>query len=1042
MNPEIALISASAGSGKTYRLTEVLVESLSQGVRPEALLATTFTKKAAQELASRVRARLLKAGRAEDALRVMDGYIGTVNSVCGSLLKDFALEAGLSPALDVLPEGRDEVAFRIAASPVMERWLAKLAPQLRALQVEEWDKTILAIAKSARLNNIAPDRLDDCAQRSWNEFGQLLLEPLSPREGENLDAELARELRLAAEGLPKAGDGTKTTLQARETLWAVLRRSDGGIPRTWEDWARLSKVKAGKRSDDSLEILRELAGQLLLHPRLHADLKSLILGTFACAAEALSFYAQYKRELGLIDFVDQEASTLELIDRPDVAEILRERLELVLVDEFQDTSPIQLALFLKLASLARRSVWVGDQKQAIYGFRGTDPALMEAVVQSLGKPEVLPYSWRSQPELVRFCSGFFAKAFASVGIPEDRVRLRPSPGSRASVSPRGHLKCFRLEAKNNGDETAALVAGISHLLCHAADSPVLDKGTNQERPLEPRDMAVLCRTNADCLNLAAFLEQFGIRAGIPRMGLLSRPESVLVLAAFRYLVDESDSLAVAEMARLLDPDPAGFLRLAAEKGMEAVKSSVDAVARLDEARKGLIRLTPSETLALAMECVDAERAVLRWGDGDARLGNLDALLGFAITYEEQCRSARCACSSAGVLDYFEGLAGEEQDAQVEGQGREVVQVLTYHKAKGLEWPLVVLTGLDAGPRANPFGVGAVASNAALDLRNPLSGRWIRYWPWPFGSQKKIDGFSEAFEESSTACQVSAAEQREMLRLLYVGMTRARDHLVFAARCPGKTGKTAWLDGCLDENGEGILTLPGEEGMEEVLVGRERFHMLTKVFQPMPETDSGCSQTVFCPVRPSSLPAYPPARFTPSQAKGSAEPSFKTIPLGLRLEVGKVDDPAQYGSMVHAFLAVDRPELDRKKRLARAGEICGAWGVASPKPDAMLEMSDRLYRFLCERYGEEFEIMREWPIAMRCDMQRGKGFIDMIIRLENGDVLVDHKTAGGDDGRLEAKASGYASQLAIYREAWEKATGRKVVERLIHFPMAGNVVLPG
>ncbi len=1038
MNPEIALISASAGSGKTYRLTEVLVESLSQGVRPEAVLATTFTKKAAQELTARVRARLLKAGRTEDALRMLDGYIGTVNAVCGSLLKDFALEAGLSPTLDVLPEGRDEATFRIAASPVMERWFTKLAQPLRALEVEEWDKTILAVAKAARLNGIAPDQLNGCAQRSWNEFRQMLPEPLPPSEGENLDAELARELRQATARIPKAGDSTKTTIQARDKLLAVLRRNREGIPQTWADWIRLSKVTAGKRSDDALEGLRELAGQVLVHPRLHADLEYLIQGTFACAAEALSFYADYKRDLGLIDFVDQEASTLELLDQPDVAKALHERLDLVLVDEFQDTSPIQLALFLKLASLTRRSVWVGDQKQAIYGFRGTDPTLMEAVVQSLGKPEVLPHSWRSQPELVRFCSEFFAKAFAPVGIPEDRVRLTPSPGSRASVSPQGHLKCFRLEAKNNGDETAALVAGISHLLHQAADSPVLDKGTGQERPLEAGDIAVLCRSNADCRNLATTLEKFGIRVAMSRTGLLSRPESVLALAAYRYLIDESDSLAVAEMARLLNPDPAEFLRQAAGKGMDAVKASLKAIARLDDARKNLIRLTPSESLSLAMECVDADRAVLRWGDEDVRLGNLDALLGFATKYEDQCRSARSACSPAGLVAYFEDLAKEEQDAQAEGQGREAVQVLTYHRAKGLEWPLVVLTGLNTEPKGNPFGVGAVTSNGPLNLTSPLAGRWIRYWPWPFGTQKKVDGFSDAVETSIVGRQMSDAERRELLRLLYVGMTRARDHLVFAARCPGNSGMTAWLDGCLDETGEPILSLPSAEGKGMILVGGDQFPMLTKVFQPMPEADRDCSQKVFCPVRPSSLPTYPPARFTPSQAKGSAEPSFKIISLGPRLEVGKVDDSAKFGSMVHAFLAVDRPELERGKRLTRAGEICAAWGVESLKPEAMLEMSGRLYRFLRERYGEVFEIIREWPIAMRCGMQRGKGFIDMIIRLENGDVLVDHKTVDGDADRLEAKACGYAGQLAIYREAWEKATGRNVVETLIHFSLVGKI----
>src|SRR6185503_13415586 len=98
-------------------------------------------------------------------------------------------------------------------------------------------------------------------------------------------------------------------------------------------------------------------------------------------------------------------------------------------DEFQDTSPLQLAIFLRLADIAKRSVWVGDQKQAIFGFRGTDPALMDAAADAIpsdAEPETLGKSWRSRPELVHLTSDLFARGFASQGIPEARVRLEPA----------------------------------------------------------------------------------------------------------------------------------------------------------------------------------------------------------------------------------------------------------------------------------------------------------------------------------------------------------------------------------------------------------------------------------------------------------------------------------------------------------------------------------------------------------------------------------------------------------------------------------------
>ncbi len=147
---------------------------------------------------------------------------------------------------------------------------------------------------------------------------------------------------------------------------------------------------------------------------------------FRCAAEAMADYERFKRTQGLVDFVEQEQEALALLRCPDVRGRLAERFELALVDKFQDTSPIQLALFLELAGIVRRSIWVGDAKQAIYGFRGTDPELIRGVVARLppatgGQPERLPRSYRSRPGLVAFHNAPFGAAFPSTGIPLDQI---------------------------------------------------------------------------------------------------------------------------------------------------------------------------------------------------------------------------------------------------------------------------------------------------------------------------------------------------------------------------------------------------------------------------------------------------------------------------------------------------------------------------------------------------------------------------------------------------------------------------------------------
>ncbi|MBK7660129.1 MAG: UvrD-helicase domain-containing protein [Betaproteobacteria bacterium] len=121
--------------------------------------------------------------------------------------------------------------------------------------------------------------------------------------------------------------------------------------------------------------------------------------------DTLATYAAIKKEIGGIDFVDQEQQLLQVLVLPSVKEVIEEELDLLMVDEFQDTSPIQLALFTRLRPSAPAMwVWVGDVKQAIYGFRGSDSEPMSAVIDPLPKagvvPEVLSRSWRSRPSLV------------------------------------------------------------------------------------------------------------------------------------------------------------------------------------------------------------------------------------------------------------------------------------------------------------------------------------------------------------------------------------------------------------------------------------------------------------------------------------------------------------------------------------------------------------------------------------------------------------------------------------------------------------------
>jgi len=131
---------------------------------------------------------------------------------------------------------------------------------------------------------------------------------------------------------------------------------------------------------------------------------------FDFAARALQRYQERKEERGLLDFVDLERRTLALLEQLEVTNVIREEFDLLVVDEFQDTNPIQLALFIRLAEVVKLgAVWVGDVKQAIYGFRGGDPALMEAVIRSVRAQgeQSLNTTYRARPELVQLFNDLF-----------------------------------------------------------------------------------------------------------------------------------------------------------------------------------------------------------------------------------------------------------------------------------------------------------------------------------------------------------------------------------------------------------------------------------------------------------------------------------------------------------------------------------------------------------------------------------------------------------------------------------------------------------
>jgi ATP-dependent exoDNAse (exonuclease V) beta subunit len=229
------------------------------------------------------------------------------------------------------------------------------------------------------------------------------------------------------------------------------------------------------------------------HPWLHRDIRQFSENIFRLAAASLEQYQTLKRKHGLIDFVDQEQLMLNALNQSEIFQTLTEELDLLLVDEFQDTSPIQLALFLRLAEAAKEAVFVGDVKQAIYGFRGSDPELMQAVLREVrtrgGITDILEKSWRSRPALIAYTNSLFVPVFADT-IPEDQVFLTPQ---RKEKTREPSVEHWILKGKNKDLIAASLAIGINEFV--RSGYKVVDTSTQKLRSVRFEDIAVLARTN-------------------------------------------------------------------------------------------------------------------------------------------------------------------------------------------------------------------------------------------------------------------------------------------------------------------------------------------------------------------------------------------------------------------------------------------------------------------------------------------------------------------------------------------------------------------
>ncbi|MGB6221026.1 MAG: UvrD-helicase domain-containing protein [Haloferula sp.] len=1054
----IRITGAGAGTGKTHQLCEIIAEALgSAKCRPGGFIATTFTIKAASELTERVRARLLKDHQQDAALRVEESLIGTVHSVCVRILGRFAFDAGISPRLRVLDEtlegillgGAIEECFSLTDIGDMERLCRRLGQTDARTSESKWRQQVRDVISSARSNAIHASDLEQMALQSVAE----LCSQLPAATSAELEAPLISAIKTAIAAISGNGDETKVTagsLESLEQALSALRKRDF----TWADWCRLAKLKAAKASQPHLAVVNQAASRVEEHPKLRADIETYTTRIFRLAADALEIYQDRKKARGMLDFTDLEVLTLDLLRRPHVRECLAEEYDLLVVDEFQDTSPIQLALFMELAGLVSETHWVGDTKQSIYGFRGCDPVLMQEAEKKFrtgDQPNTLSTSRRHRPELVDFFNGLFPDIFASTnGISRDEVELHAHRKGHPALSPAIELwsvsshrtiKSGALAAINGSEFESCIVRGIQDLMdsgMKVGDKDLQTDGEEFPRPLRWRDIAVLCRSNTKASNIAARLQRCGIPAARRTEGLMSSPEAVLALACLRWLSDDRDSLAVAEILTLEESRDVedwleNRLTWVAEQskgqwGLDGDLSS-PVLGRISHLRARMKMLTPSELLDAVMIHGDLSGIASQWDATRAstRRANLETLRGLAAEYEAGCLSASVAASHAGFLIWCGTLASSGKDHSALDQSADAVQVMTWHGSKGLEWPVVICLDLPEEPRPRIWNSPLAVSPPDFDPDNPLAGRRIRFWPYPFGAQGKDVPLKDVVETSDTGKRAFEDASAEQSRLHYVVMTRARDFLIF----PLDGKKDPWLPPGVECP---ALQLPAPTTKEDTVDGvRRRFRHLTSG-----EDDSSL---VAEPTVKWFAPPLTPKKFPPAELTPSGLPSLVNVAIGEDLVCGKPiriapgQNDRDLGNALHAILAAHLIDPAIPEFQTHAHDILEAYKINAEAAE-ITSATIAFREILIERF-KPTEFLVEVPFTHRnAEGQRITGFIDIVLITDKGAVLIDHKSYPGSN--LLERAVSYSGQLAAYREAM-CAHGLTVSSSWIHFCTQGRLV---
>lgn len=832
------VVTAGAGTGKTTLLVDRLVHLLLERAEPLTIgeiVALTFTNKAADEMKVRLRARLADLphhDRAAAALRELEkSQIGTIHSFAAHLLRLFPIESGVDPSFQQDEGRRFDEFFR-------REWLLWLDQELgpAGRHHDVW---------TAALHTVT---LDELQQLTRGLAGELI--PLDDHLAD-LSAEACRQpLKQWVKGLAETARMLRAAHAKANTLERMLdeaasycdRVLEKGLPRALPpaldrevppqttQWTR-EEYRQARR------VIKIIQTAATVRPD---PLQGVVQLVIPFARDCRRRFVQ----TGYISFDGLVARARDLLrDHPAIRRELKAQFRSILVDEFQDTDPVQYEMILYLAEAPGEEArdWrhvrlepgklfiVGDPKQSIYAFRRADMEAYDAVVDDHVLPQIPPgerhtltTNFRSHAGLLTAINACFARIFPGRPIkglqPQHDPLQAPDADAPQLADERMHLRVVRAEDPEADADTVGRMEAEE--LARWLREDVLGREQICEQgvpvPIKPGHIAMLFRTLTDMRDYVEALRRYAIPCLTEgEKHFYERQEVVDAINVLRAAVDPHDRLALVAVLR----SPLGALtdaeieRLARFQMLNArlavppasvdpqVRAAYEAAMPVYALLRDLTATLPRLPLTEIMEAVFARAPLLELAaasiDGEQAVANVLKLRDVVV--ESAKRTDLTLAGLVGELtkraldppDEAESSLAEDTDGQ-DGY----VRLLSIHKAKGLEFPVVILTGLQRGTNRMP---------------SPI----MVHHDWSTGIVGMRVGHLRTLGGVYLEDKLAERQRAEQSRVLYVAMTRAKRRLVLSAGMPKQPAGDSFLSMIADGLGMDPDALGREAGTVSV-----------------------------------------------------------------------------------------------------------------------------------------------------------------------------------------------------------------------------------